>query len=303
MKQHLASVFAVIVMVVLAFGSMDTSINSSQKPKISTRDVPAPSPTKSDELPSSVIRVPADSDVDGGGLSVATPIVHTMKETVHVGYTSYAVWKAWWSDQLSSNEFLNQRPNASYLFLEVSVRNDDRKARIVPPFKLIDETGAEYDTSPQGWAVEGSIGLIESLNPGVSKRGFVVFDVPKNHTYRLKISGGYWSTEDALVEIVDETQEVRERERKEAEQRAKREEEKREADEAREFEIDTKKWRVWLSANGKHRQHAKFIQLVNNVVTLETREGKKIKVRLDQLSEKDQTFIKDREWLKPIGSQ
>jgi hypothetical protein len=42
---------------------MDTSINSSQKPKISTRDVPAPSPTKSDELPSSVIRVPADSDV------------------------------------------------------------------------------------------------------------------------------------------------------------------------------------------------------------------------------------------------
>jgi hypothetical protein len=129
------------------------------------------------------------------------PDVHREGETVHVGYTSYAVWSSWWSSQLSSNEFLNQRPNAMYLFVELTVRNNDKKARIVPPFTLVDENNAEYEASSNGWAVEGSIGLIESLNPSVSKQGFVVFDVPQEHKYRLKLSGGYWSTKDAFVQL------------------------------------------------------------------------------------------------------
>lgn len=128
-------------------------------------------------------------------------IVYKEKESVHVGYTSYAVWRSWWSDQLSRNEFLNQRPNAMFLFVELSVRNDDKKARMIPPFKLIDETGAEYEPSQSGWALEGSIGVLDSLNPAVTKQGFVVFDVPKDHNYRLKLSGGYWSKEDAYIQL------------------------------------------------------------------------------------------------------
>jgi hypothetical protein len=27
----------------------------------------------------------------------------------------------------------------------------------------------------------------------------VIFDVPEDHVYKLKISGGYWSREEALV--------------------------------------------------------------------------------------------------------
>lgn len=129
------------------------------------------------------------------------PKVHKEGDTVHIGYTTYAVWRSRWSNRLSDNQFLDQRPNAMFLFVEVTVRNDDKKARMVPPFKLIDENGAEYEASSNGWAVEGSIGVIESLNPSVSKQGSVVFDVPKDHTYRLKLSGGYWSTEDAYVQL------------------------------------------------------------------------------------------------------
>ena len=49
--------------------------------------------------------------------------------------------------------------------------------------------------------LDGSIGILDDLNPSVSKQGFVVFDVPRNHTYRLKVSGGFWSGESALIKL------------------------------------------------------------------------------------------------------
>ncbi len=122
-------------------------------------------------------------------------------ETVSVGYMSYAVWRSWWSSHLSSNQFIDHPPNAMYLFVNLTVRNDDKKARTVPPFKLIDENGAEYDVSSRGWLVEGSIGLTETLNPSVNKQGSIVFDVPNDRDYRIKLSGGYWSAENAYVQI------------------------------------------------------------------------------------------------------
>ncbi len=103
--------------------------------------------------------------------------VHKMGETVSIGYTSYAVWRAWWSSRFSGNEFL---------------------------VKLIDENGAEYEMSRKAWAVKAGIDLLESLNLGVWKQGLIVFDVPRTPRYNLKVSGGYWSGTDALIEIVPE---------------------------------------------------------------------------------------------------
>jgi len=136
-----------------------------------------------------------------GGKSAKTEAVRKEGESVHVGYTTYAVWRSWWSNRLSDNQFLDQPPNAAYLFVELTVRNDDKKARMVPPLKLVDENGAEYDASSNAWAVEGAIGILESLNPSVSKQGFIVFDVPKNRKYKLKLSGGYWSAEVEYVQL------------------------------------------------------------------------------------------------------
>lgn len=127
--------------------------------------------------------------------------VYSEGKTISIGYTSYLVSRSYWSNRLSSNEFLDQKANANWLFVQLSVRNDDKKARSVPPFKLIDENGAEYESSSHGWAVEGSIGVLDSLNPNVQKQGFVVFDVPKERKYKLKVSGGYWSGEDAFIRL------------------------------------------------------------------------------------------------------
>jgi len=127
--------------------------------------------------------------------------VHKEGDSIHVGYTTYAVKRSWWSTKLSDNQFLNKSPNATYLFVEIYVRNNDKKARMVPPFQLIDENGAEYDSSSNAVMVDGAIGLLETLNPSVNKQGFIVFDVPKNRKYRMKLSGGYWSGSNAYVQL------------------------------------------------------------------------------------------------------
>jgi hypothetical protein len=124
-----------------------------------------------------------------------------MGETLSIGYTSYAVRRAHWSDRLSSNPFLDKRPNAKWLFVEVAVRNNDKKARMIPPFKLEDEQGREYESSAEATMIENAIGVLDSLNPDVTKQGYVVFDVPPDRIYKLKLSGGYWSTETGYIRI------------------------------------------------------------------------------------------------------
>jgi len=230
-----------------------------------------------------------------------TPKVFKEGETVHVGYTSYCVWRSWWSNRLSQNEFLNQRPNAAFLFVELTVRNDDTKARMVPPLCLVDGDGAVYQASPHGWAVEGSIGVFDSLNPSVSKQGFVVFDVPQDRTYRLKLSGGYWSLEDAYVGLnpkisrsAAQAEEQQRRERELAAERARQAEERRKAEEKRRAEEEAAKWRTWTDSTGKYSVEAKFSGVAFGTVKLIKRDGTVVKLPLERLSEEDQNWINAR---------
>ncbi|MFH0995764.1 MAG: DUF4352 domain-containing protein [Pseudomonadota bacterium] len=134
--------------------------------------------------------------------AITDSIVYKPGETVSIGYTSYEVLKCEWRSSLSNNKYLEQKPDAEYLFLEIVITNNDKKPRTIPAFKLIDENGSEYETCSKAWRVKDYIGSLESLNPGVSKRGIIVFDVPSDNTYNLKVSGGFWSKETALIEVV-----------------------------------------------------------------------------------------------------
>lgn len=127
--------------------------------------------------------------------------IHAMGEDIKVGYMEYTVSWASWENHLSNNPYLDKSPNASYLVIYLLVQNNDNKARTIPTFKLIDENGAEYDMSSNAIFLNGAIGLIEDLNPGVQKKGNILFDVPQSHTYKLKLSGGYRSSDNALVEL------------------------------------------------------------------------------------------------------
>jgi len=48
--------------------------------------------------------------------------------------------------------------------------------------------------------MDNSFGILKRLNPGVSSRGYVVFDVPTGK-YALKVSGGFASGDSALIDL------------------------------------------------------------------------------------------------------
>jgi hypothetical protein len=126
---------------------------------------------------------------------------HPTGENVKVGYMEYKVFDSWFTNQLSDKGYPNTPPDAQYLFVDIQMQNDDKEQRSVPEFKLVDENNAEYGTTDKAWGTEGSIPVLQDLNPGVSKRGFVIFDVPQNHKYKLKVSGGYWATDETTIDL------------------------------------------------------------------------------------------------------
>lgn len=124
-----------------------------------------------------------------------------ISETVSVGYWSYCVWSKEWTSKFSDNEFINQAPNYTYLKINITVRNNARDASTLPPIKLVDENGNEYDESSKTALAENAFNVLEKINPTLQKQGYIYFDVPTNRNYKLKVSGGFWSSESAYIEL------------------------------------------------------------------------------------------------------
>ena len=91
-----------------------------------------------------------------------------------------------------------ETPDAAFLVVDLFIRNNDRTASTMPPLKLVDMEGREYDESST--FVPGSFSVFKKLNPGVSSHGYVVFDVPRG-SYKLRLSGGFESGDTALIDL------------------------------------------------------------------------------------------------------
>lgn len=124
-------------------------------------------------------------------------------QEIKIGYTSYLVTKSWYAKELSDDSgFLHEKPDGIFLLVQIKVTNKDKEARMIAPFKLVDQKQAEYESSSKGFLNKKSLGILDNLNPNVSKEGYLVFDLPKEkNNYQLKVSGGYWSNENALVKL------------------------------------------------------------------------------------------------------
>jgi hypothetical protein len=124
---------------------------------------------------------------------------YAIKQTVHVGYWSYAVWSTKWQNSIGS-DFMAERPDADFLVVSMTVRNNDKTSSTLPPIKLVDSQGREYDSTSKGSFSEGFFGPLKTLNPGVESTGLVAFDVPKGQ-YSLEVSGGFTSGENVLIDL------------------------------------------------------------------------------------------------------
>ena len=135
---------------------------------------------------------------------------HSLGDQFSIGYWTYRCDSAdWWSSiPTEYNEI--KFPDAAFLVVKLYVRNNDKTASTLPAaFKLVDEQGREYNKSdvqlpesyPPFYLKGGGFDAFKQLNPSVATTGAVVFDVPRNGTYSLKVSGGYGSGEYALIDL------------------------------------------------------------------------------------------------------
>ena len=83
----------------------------------------------------------------------------------------------------------------------MTVKNLTTKPRWLTSFFLIDENLSEYETSDVMQAVRNNPFLMDTLNPEVEKTGLIIFDVPLAHKYKLKLSGGYWTSTTKFISL------------------------------------------------------------------------------------------------------
>ncbi len=122
-----------------------------------------------------------------------------IEETFSVGYWAYTVHSASWRDWILSLGSTLESPDAAFLVVDLSACNRDRTASVLPPFKLIDRQGREYES--KSTFMQGAFDVLKTLNPGVYSRGYLVFDVPRYGQYMLRASGGFESGADRLVDL------------------------------------------------------------------------------------------------------
>ena len=94
------------------------------------------------------------------------------------------------------------RPDAEFAVIYLMMRNDDDGASTLPPLTLLDSDAKEYKPSPKAVLQRDALnlGMLE-LDAKASISGSVIVDVPHGRPYYLKVSGGYWSANDALIDI------------------------------------------------------------------------------------------------------
>jgi len=137
-------------------------------------------------------------DTPGTVIPKASPDRKLFKtgEVVPAGYLGYKVYGSWFTDHLSP-QGAARKSSASFLYIDLSVVNTDKKERAVGPFKLVDEKGRETPLSEKASAIEQSVGQLAKLAPNVSKRVVAIFEVPGGHQYKLRIRG--FTDEDAVL--------------------------------------------------------------------------------------------------------
>jgi TonB family protein len=118
------------------------------------------------------------------------PPTYEVGQQFSVGYWSYRCNNAYRTPFLGVGSYSMEHANAEFVVVDITAQNNDTSSSTLPPFQLMDEEGRTYDSSSAGMLSQGFFSVLESLNPGVSKRGNIAFDVPPNRQYVMVVSGG-----------------------------------------------------------------------------------------------------------------
>jgi hypothetical protein len=176
------TIIGVIVTGVLLFVLIDVAVNNSSSISSSTSTKPVTPTILKENYPKSI----------------------GMREQFSVGYWTYRVNNENWAPVIHSLGM--EKADAMFLAVDITVRNDDNTPSTIPPFKLIQPgggaNGQDQEFEAKETFMDCQLSALKTLNPGVQKRGCIVFDAPWNY-YNLQFSGGYESGKVANVWIHD----------------------------------------------------------------------------------------------------
>ena len=94
-----------------------------------------------------------------------------------VGQFSVRVGTSVATHLISPNQFLNVRPDGTFVVIWIDVWNQGKLPVRPPEFGLKDRSGNLYSPSDHGWVAFNAFNK-NLINPGNSRGGNIVFDVP-----------------------------------------------------------------------------------------------------------------------------
>jgi hypothetical protein len=126
-------------------------------------------------------------------------------DVVEVGKLSYKVL-AVHSTKALNDGFTSEEAKGTFLLFDVEVTNKDKESRTIDSslFKIQLKDGTELDPSSSATmsANQDADFFLAKVNPKLSTRGFVVFDVPEmTEDFSLQLSAGMFSSAAKLVKI------------------------------------------------------------------------------------------------------
>lgn len=129
--------------------------------------------------------------------------VYQVGEKVEVGKLAYQVNNVSATNEIASdNQFIESATTeGQFVLIDITAYNNDSETRMVDSnmFKVEDDQGREFEPTSDAEVMmvveDMSDFFLQDINPGLSKTGKVVFELPADVTsYTLEVSSGFgWS--------------------------------------------------------------------------------------------------------------
>jgi hypothetical protein len=135
---------------------------------------------------------------------------YSLGDTIQAGDFKWKITKVSTTKEIGQDiagSFFGEKADGIFVILDVEVENTANSAKYLTDsyIKLVDSQGREF--SPNTVAAiylkpEGSALAFEQVNPGITKKGKIVYDVPENvKSFNVKITSSLFSSEVYNVEI------------------------------------------------------------------------------------------------------
>ncbi|PIY81790.1 hypothetical protein COY00_03920 [Candidatus Pacearchaeota archaeon CG_4_10_14_0_2_um_filter_35_33] len=164
-----------------------------------------------------------DDSSNSGTQTTTTPSNNNKVEAPQEKVTTYAIgdsidagdfiWKVTGVSTTSeigqdiAGTFFGEKADGLFVILDVEVENTANTAKYLTDsyIKLVDSQGREFSSNSVAAIYlkpEGSALIFEEVNPGITKKGKIVYDVPPNvNTFTVKITSSLFSSKTYNLEI------------------------------------------------------------------------------------------------------